>query len=129
MSASAAPAATTWEEVRGLMQQLELLCSSSGAAGASSSSSSAAAAGAGASSADTLRLLASSRGELREVLSSAQTGAKKVIHDLSRAVVSARAARRRAPRSIRAPLCGPTALLSHLLACLPPPPSRSPRHP
>ena len=103
MAAAAGAATTSWEEVRGLLQQLVLLCSSSGAGVGAGLGGAGGAGGAGASSADTLRLLASSRGELREVMASAQTGAKKVIHDLSRAVVSparpcaARTARDRHP--------------------------------
>jgi hypothetical protein len=64
------------------MTQLELLCSSS------TPSSSPAAPG----DADALRLLASSRGELRDLITGAETTAKRAVVELSRAVASEAAA-------------------------------------
>jgi hypothetical protein len=69
------------------MNQLELLCSSSPSSSSTTTTSSVAP-----GDADALRLLASSRGELRELMASAETAAKRAVVELSRAVASEAAA-------------------------------------
>ena len=87
--------ASTWEEVRGLMGQLEQLGAASvspAAGGLGGGGGGSAAAVAAQSDLETVRLLAQARGELRDVMAASETGARKAILDLSRAVAGEHAA-------------------------------------